>query len=162
MTREQPSHDRWTTCRLGHIHWGALGGAGLLLRYAPKQGVPRYLLEQRSRWVDEGGSWGIPGGAIRSGESPEDAALRETEEEIAGLPMPSYRVSRIDVQDCGGGWKFYIVCADVDHAFDAYCRRETDATGWFTREEMWTLLLHPGFRKWVDDPSHIGASERAG
>jgi hypothetical protein len=30
--------DRWTFCSLGHAHWGALGGAGLLLRYVPAKG----------------------------------------------------------------------------------------------------------------------------
>jgi 8-oxo-dGTP diphosphatase len=46
--------DRWTFCSQGHIHWGANGGAGLLLRYAPARGEPVYLLTERSRRVDEG------------------------------------------------------------------------------------------------------------
>jgi hypothetical protein len=29
------SLDRWTFCSLGHVHWDAHGGAGLLLRYVP-------------------------------------------------------------------------------------------------------------------------------
>ena len=50
------SQDRWTFCGLGHVHWGAHGGAGLLLRYVPRGGEPVYLLTERSRWVDEGGT----------------------------------------------------------------------------------------------------------
>jgi 8-oxo-dGTP diphosphatase len=63
------SSDRWTFCGLGHVHWGARGGAGLLLRYVPARGEPVYLLTERSRWVNEGGTWGMPGGAIHDGES---------------------------------------------------------------------------------------------
>jgi 8-oxo-dGTP diphosphatase len=108
-----------------------------------------YLLQQRSYSVDHGGTWGIPGGAIRAGESPEMAARREAAEEIG--PVPPVRVTSIGVQECDGGWKFYIVSADVDREFCAFCVRETEATGWFTREEMKSLRLHPDFRQWIED-----------
>jgi len=127
----------------------ALGGAGLLLRHVPQRGPPVYLLTERSRWVEEGGTWGIPGGAIHYGESPEQATRREAVEEI--WPVPAYRVTGIIVQDCGGGWKFHIVCADVEEPFTAYIAQETDATGWFTLQEMSGLRLHPGFRQWVSE-----------
>jgi 8-oxo-dGTP diphosphatase len=141
--------ERWATCSLDHVHWGANGGAGLLFRYAPEGAEPRYLLAQRSRWVDEGGTWGIPGGAIRTGESSAAAARREATEEI-GEP-PGYAVRAVQVQDCGGGWQFAIITADVDDPFEAYCLRETDATGWFTVDEMRALALHPGVRRWLQD-----------
>ncbi len=112
------SSDRWTFCSLGHVHWGARGGAGLLLRYVPATGEPVYLLTERSRWVDEGGTWGMPGGAIHDGESVETAAHREATEEI--WPVPAYRVTGTEVQDCGGGWTFRIVHADVDAPFTVH------------------------------------------
>ena len=68
--------DRWTGCASGHLHWGAQGGAGLLLRCAPERGKVLYLLVQRSRWVDHGGTWGIPGGALHEGETAESGARR--------------------------------------------------------------------------------------
>jgi hypothetical protein len=40
-----------------------------------------------------------------------------------------------------------MVCADVDKPVPTYCVRETDATGWFTIEDMRTLPLHPGLRQ---------------
>jgi len=141
--------DRWTFCSQGHIHWGANGGAGLLLRYVPPRGEPVYLLTERSRWVDEGGTWGIPGGAIHDGEPVQAAARREAAEEI--WPLPPYRVNGVDVQDCGGGWRFHIVRAGVSEPFDAYAASQTNATRWFTLAEMQTLRLHPGFRQWVED-----------
>lgn len=138
--------DRWTICQKGHVHWGANGAAGLLFRCADSESEPVYLLQMRSRSVDEAGKWGVPGGAIRAGESPEEAARREAEEEIG--PIPAYSVTGVDVQDCGGGWKFFLITAEVPTLFPAYCVRETDATGWFTRQDMDTLTLHPGLQEW--------------
>jgi hypothetical protein len=62
------------------------------------------------------------------------------------------------VQDCGGGWLFHILLADVEEMFDAYSVRETDATGWFTSLQMRELPLHSGLREWLDE-THKG-SER--
>ena len=148
MSGETPPTDRWVICAKDHLHWGELGGAGLLLRYAPRKGEPSYLLHQRSKWVDEGGTWAPPGGAIHEGETPEQAARRKAMEEIS--PIPDYKLSGIEIQDCGGGWQFYIVMADVDRPFPAYCARDSDATGWFTLGDMRDLPLHPGFREWVE------------
>lgn len=108
-----------------------------------------YLLAERSRWVDEGGTWGIPGGAIHDSEPVEAAARREAAEEI--WPLPPYRVTGVDVQDCGGGWRFHIVRADVGELFAAYAARETEATGYFTLDQMRGLRLHPGFQQWVEE-----------
>ncbi len=141
--------DLWTVCEKGHVHWGRLGGAGLLFRYSPEQGEPSYLLQQRSKSKDYAGRWGIPGGAIREGETPEAAAKREAKEEVG--PLPPYRVTGVQVQDCGGNWQFHIVMAEVDRPFPSYCVQETDATGWFTREDMGRLLLHPGLQRWLDE-----------
>jgi hypothetical protein len=66
-------------------------------------------------------------------------------------PVPAYRVTGIEVQDCGGGRKFHIVHADVDEPSTAYTVAETAATGWFTLSEMTVLRLHPGFRQWVEE-----------
>ena len=147
--------ERWFFCRAGHIHWGALGAAGLLLRHLPQRGQPVYLLVERSRWVDEGGTWGIPGGAMHHGESPEEAAHRAAASQI--WPVPAYRVTGTAAQDCGGGWKFHIVCADVEAPFTAYTARDTEATGWFTVPEMSGLRLYSGVRRWVGEHPQPGA-----
>ncbi len=142
--------DRWTICEKGHVHWGTYGGAGLLLRYVAPDGEPSYLLGQRSRSsVDEGGTWGMPGGAMRKGESPEEAARREAHEEV--WPVPPYRMTGIEIQDCGGGWEFHVVTGDVHEPAAVYCSRDTEATGWFRLEDMDKLPLHPGFRRWLDE-----------
>jgi 8-oxo-dGTP pyrophosphatase MutT (NUDIX family) len=137
----------WAICDLGHVHWGSAGGAGFLFRYVPLEGEPCFLLQQRSSAVDYPGTWGIPGGAIRDGESPESAAKREFGEEIGRLP--SYRITGIKIQDCGGNWQFHVIQADVEDPFSAYCSAETDATGWFTQDNMSSLRLHPGLQSWL-------------
>jgi 8-oxo-dGTP diphosphatase len=139
----------WTVCDKGHIHWGSKGGAGILFRHEPRQGEAVYLLQQRCSQVEFGETWGIPGGAIQEGESPEAAARREAEEEIG--PLPPFQETGVESRDCGGGWRFHVVYADVDCPFPAYSVRETDATGWFTRDEMSSLTLHPGLRKSLDE-----------
>ena len=39
------------------------------------------LLQHRARWSAEGGTWGVPGGAISDGENPLEGGLRESYEE---------------------------------------------------------------------------------
>ena len=43
-----------------------------------------------------------------------------------------------------------MIIAEVEEPFLAYRRAETDATGWFTKSDMNNLLLHPGFKIWLD------------
>ncbi len=114
-----PRLDRWTICDKGHTHWGAIGAAGLLFCHLDSDMELTYLLERRWSTVDHNGRWCIPGGAIRRGESAEIAAQREAAEEIG--PLPYYEVTKINVQECGGGWKFYILTATVARPFLARC-----------------------------------------
>jgi 8-oxo-dGTP diphosphatase len=144
-----PRLDRWTICDKGHTHWGAIGAAGLLFCHLDRGAEPTYLLERRWSTVDHNGRWCIPGGAIRRGESAKKAAQREAAEEIG--PLPSYKITRTNVQECGGGWKFYILTATVARPFLAHCVSETDAVGWFTREGMRSLSLHPGLQRWLGE-----------
>lgn len=90
-----------------------------------------------------------PGGAKNEGEAPRTTARREVAEEI--WPVPRYYVTGIELRDCGGGWQFHIVCADVHRLFTAHAVRERLTTGWFAIEEMSALPLIPGFRRWVDE-----------
>ena len=64
-------------------------GAGTARRVCfcarPKPTVlPAVLLQHRAPWSHQGGTWGLPGGARDSHETPEEAAKREAHEE-AGL-----------------------------------------------------------------------------
>ena len=65
----------------GRRFWGRAGAAGLLV-VDPSGAV---LLQHRVGWSHFGGTWGLPGGARKEGETAEAGALREAQEE-AGVP----------------------------------------------------------------------------
>ena len=75
--------DGWVHCNCGRRHWGHNGAAGVLLarRDAETGRVTHVVMQHRALWSAEGGTWGIPGGAISDGESAIEGALRESFEE---------------------------------------------------------------------------------
>lgn len=145
--RVRGSGDGWTTCGLGHRHWGVFGAAGLLLRRGPNRDA-ELVLQLRSTQSHHGGTWGIPGGARDEGESAVQAALRESAEE-AGIAATDLSPEGTFVDD-HGGWAYTTVIATavgdpkprpVDH--------ESDAVRWARPEETSRLPLHHGFaRTW--------------
>lgn len=147
MVVHQP-FDRWLHCGAGHVHWGAVGAAGLLLGTDGRRGNRRYLLIQRSSWVHEGGTWSVPGGARLSGEDAQRAAHREAVEEIG--PLPDYRVEHVVVDDCGGGWTFSTVLAAVPAVFVPVPNNEVSDVAWVDAAEMGALALHPGFARFLE------------
>lgn len=126
-------------------HWGPHGAAGLLIHHDdPEDGQTRYLLQKRAPWVDHGGTWGIPGGALHEGESPEEGARREAEEEMGELPdgLVHHRTH----SDDHGGWTYHTVRMRADEPFHpGEWDDESTGHGWFTRAEMRNMDLHPGF-----------------
>ncbi|WNZ09148.1 NUDIX hydrolase [Streptomyces sp. 11x1] len=124
--------------RRGCCHWGPHGAAGLLLRQGP-----RFLLQRRSWRVHHGRTWSIPGGALKSGESPWDGARREFAEELGSVPAVCPVRTFVDDH---GGWAYHTVVADVVELFG---RHGGDGEGaahrWCTPAEIDSLRLHPGF-----------------
>ncbi|WP_435299597.1 NUDIX domain-containing protein [Timonella sp. A28] len=77
--------DGWVNCRCGNKHWGLNGAAGLFLARKNSRGEwSDVVLQHRALWSHQGGTWGIPGGALMDGETAHDAAVREAHEE-AGI-----------------------------------------------------------------------------
>jgi 8-oxo-dGTP diphosphatase len=136
--------DGWTRCEAGHQHWGRHGAAGLLLRSTDPAGLTQVLLQRRAWWTHHGGTWGVPGGAKASWETPEQAALREVGEEVA-LILDVVAVDRIHHDD-HGGWSYWTVIASTDRPLDAEPRgHETAEMRWVPESEVDNLPLHPGF-----------------
>lgn len=103
--------DGWVECACGRRHWGTNGAAGILLaRRDPDSGqVASIVMQHRAVWSAEGGTWGVPGGAIADGESPIEGALRESFEEanIAAADIEVVGTYRED----HGPWAYTTVLA---------------------------------------------------
>ncbi|HTW21699.1 MAG TPA: NUDIX hydrolase [Mycobacteriales bacterium] len=148
MTHPLTDGDGWVRCDTGHQHWGRYGAAGLLLRTTDAAGGTRVLLQRRAWWTHHGDTWGVPGGARASWESPEQAALRELGEEVA-VTLGTLTVDRIHDDD-HGGWTYWTVLATTTSAPAASPRgHETAELRWVPLDEVAELPLHPGFaRTW--------------
>lgn len=62
--------DGWVVSDTGAAFWGRFGAAGLLLRAPDPGGTAAVLLQHRAAWSHQGGTWGLPGGARDSHETP--------------------------------------------------------------------------------------------
>ncbi|WP_149202230.1 NUDIX hydrolase [Actinotalea subterranea] len=107
--------DGWVDCACGRRHWGLHGAAGLLLfrdRGASGASDPArfdVVLQHRALWSDQGGTWGLPGGALAPGEDAVRGALREATEE-AGIDPGALEVVTTRVLD-HGPWAYTTVVA---------------------------------------------------
>jgi 8-oxo-dGTP diphosphatase len=138
------TEEGWVRCSLGHRHWGRAGAAGLLL-LAPGAGPePLVLLQRRARWTHHGGTWGLPGGACRFGESPDRTALRECDEELSG-DLTAVRLGPISHRDDHGGWVYTTLVANAPAPLALRPRgRESTEVRWVPHTEVARMALHPG------------------
>jgi 8-oxo-dGTP diphosphatase len=141
--------DGWVISDGGAHYWGRFGAAGLLLRAPRPDGTPAVLLQHRAVWSHQGGTWGLPGGARDSHETPKDTALREAREE-AGLRAERLAVRATMVTDEVSGiggthWTYTTVIADADELLHTVPNRESAELRWVGEDQVAELPLHPGF-----------------
>ena len=137
----------WIRCSQGHRHWGVNGATGLLLRRSEHDGQIVVLMQHRAVWTSDGDTWGIPGGARDSHETPVEAALREATEE-AGIAAAAVTVVDQRVDD-HGGWAYVTIVAHVVGDLSIVPNAESAELRWVTESEVTGLMLHPGFaRSW--------------
>jgi 8-oxo-dGTP pyrophosphatase MutT (NUDIX family) len=138
------STDGWTSCALGHQHWGRAGAAGLFL-HRDSPGGPEVLLQHRALWSHHGGTWGTPGGALHHGETADDGALREVREEL-GLTADDVVLGARSVDD-HGGWSYTTVLARPARpieAADLTLDGESTGVAWLPLAGLDEVDLHPG------------------
>lgn len=141
--------DGWVLSDGGAHFWGRYGAAGLLLRAPQSDGTPAVLLQHRAVWSHQGGTWGLPGGARDSHETPEETAVREAHEEAGVLAERlAVRATVVTAKVAGIGgahWTYTTVVADADELLDTVPNRESAEMRWVDENEVADLPLHPGF-----------------
>ena len=149
-TRRNPIRAAKPTPCVRRSYWGR-GGAGMMFVCSEDRTV---LLLLRAEWVEQGGTWGVPGGGIGEGffstpmepiDDPEvflRKAAQEVEEECGSLP-PGFSEAQIlgttQYEDCGFRYRTFIV--DVTAKQKASWRLvseddETDAFVWFPWDDV--------------------------
>ncbi len=147
MTSHGPRRpgDGWVDCACGRRHWGLHGAAGLLLVRRDAAGRARdVVLQHRAPWSDQGGTWGLPGGAREPGESAAQAALREAREE-AGIDAADVEVRGEHVLR-HPDWSYTTVLADaVRPLHPTVSDTESLAVAWVPVDEVADRHLLPAF-----------------
>jgi 8-oxo-dGTP pyrophosphatase MutT (NUDIX family) len=147
---EQSSSDNFDMGKKGEYHlsmgdddrfWGNRG-AGILL-ICPQ--TKRVLLVLRSRFVNEPGTWGIPGGAIdNKQESPEAAAKREANEEV-GYSGPIEMHDAYVFKAPNSNFTYYNFIGIIDEEFEPTLDWENSDAQWFELDNL-PSPLHFGIK----------------
>jgi len=131
--------DAWVYGPEGEKFWGRYGAAGLLVVHDGS-----VLLQLRVGWSHFGGTWGLPGGALKQGETADAGALREANEE-AGVPSELLSVLFTSVLDLGF-WSYTTVVASAASHFEPVIGdAESVELRWVPVDDVAGLSLHPGF-----------------
>lgn len=147
-------------CSDGHVRWGMFGAAGVVFVLRPEGMTPLVMLQKRSAWAHEGGTWSCAGGAIDEGESPYEAALREAGEEVGDIPLHHRELGEY-VFAPADDWNYTTIVLEVDHLFGASVNFETDAVAWVAVDEVDQRPMHAGFAAaWPHLRAIIEAAER--
>lgn len=101
------------------------------------------LLQHRAAWTASGDTWGVPGGARDSHESPAQAALREACEET-GIEAASVRIGT-ELADDHGRWSYTTVLAELTAPVRLVPQEESAELRWVAMSQVAELDLHPGF-----------------
>jgi 8-oxo-dGTP pyrophosphatase MutT (NUDIX family) len=105
-----------------------IAAAFLLLR-SPSGTV---LLLRRAKGEDHAGTWALPGGKLKAGETAEKAAVRECVEELGYNPGSAGKWHCRRVRD---GVDAVTFLRDVDAEFTPRLNREHDSWRWILPQE---------------------------
>ena len=133
----------WVHAPDGTRLWGRFGAAGLFL-VAGSGADAKVLLQHRADWTAQGGTWGIPGGARDSHETPAQAAVRESVEECAIDPGRIDVVEELVTTDLPE-WSYTTVIALCEAPLAVTANEESEELRWVPLAEVSGFELHPGF-----------------
>jgi 8-oxo-dGTP pyrophosphatase MutT (NUDIX family) len=128
-------------------YWGAQAAGSIFLARATK----RFLIAHRSRAVEQPGTWGTWGGAIDSGENPEEGARREAMEEaghaghLTMIPLYVFKDKN---------FRYSNFLAVVDKEFAPELNWETQGYEW-CEFGQWPQPLHFGLQALLKDRRSI-------
>lgn len=108
------------------------------------RGGAHVMLQLRSGFAHEGGTWSCAGGALDQGEQPYEGALREATEEVGALPV-SHRLVGQYVFAPSTDWTYTTMVVEVCDTFGESANFETDAIAWVHIDHVDRRELHPGF-----------------
>ena len=102
------------------------------------------MLQLRSGFAHEGGTWSCAGGALDEGESPYEGALREATEEVGEVP-DDHRLVGEYVFAPSTDWTYTTMVIEVGRIFGESVNFETDDVAWIHVDHVERKALHPGF-----------------
>lgn len=138
------SGDGFITCSDGRTRWGRFGAAGVVFVVRSAESDPEVMVQLRSTMAHEGGTWSCPGGAIDKGETPFEAAMRESAEEV-GEPPAGWRHLGDHVFAPAQDWSYTTAVVEVPRRFGSSLNFETTDVRWVPTGQVESLPLHPGF-----------------
>ena len=156
------SGDGFVRCSDGHVRWGVFGAAGVVFvfRSPDEPDRPLVMLQRRSQYAHEGGTWSCAGGAIDEGETPYEAALREASEEVGEIPESHVLLGEVVFRPATD-WSYTTLVVEVDRHFGASVNFETDAVVWVPCDVVDHRPLHPGFAAaWPEVRAIVEGSRR--
>ena len=124
--------------------WGRQGAGCVFLA----QDTGRLCLAHRSSAVEQPGTWGTWGGAIDTGEDPQEAVQREVREE-AGYRGPIQLIPLMRFEHASG-FRYHNFLALVPEEFQPQLNWESSGFAWF-EPDQWPSPLHPGVAQLIRD-----------
>lgn len=150
------SGDGWLEGPDGQRRWGLFGAAGVFIFNPETESV---LLQERAIWTAEGGTWGIPGGAVNGDETTLEGALRETYEET-GLESELVTV-RAEYKVDLGWWSYTTFIATVQDNHELTYDDESESMDWIPFTELENLPLHSAFAAALPELFELASSYRS-
>jgi len=121
----------------------------------------RILLQDRRKISKPGGEWGFFGGGIEEGETPEQAVVRETEEEL-GYKLANFEYVGNYKNTLENGYTIdrYIFVSPLKNKISKFEQKEGDKMQLFTIEEAKRLKMVSGDYEALDMVAkYLGAAK---